>query len=125
MEQDHYHFLILLLEEFVIQLEIILTFLYGLLACKRVIGRYSSSPFIRSFVSRAFFAFFHLSPFEYLFATRPVKVVRDNFPGMKALLAVPIPRDSLAKVGVAAAIGDLPGKENGIFSIEDIQHEAR
>jgi hypothetical protein len=69
--------------------------------------------------------FLWLSPFQYLFDTRPVKVVRDNFPGMKALLAVPIPRDNLAKVGVAAAIGELPGKENGIFSIEDIQHDAR
>ncbi len=48
--------------------------------------------------------------------------MRETLPGMKALLAQPVARDDLAKVVVAAALGDVkPGPEHIIHIPEIIE----
>lgn len=65
-------------------------------------------------------------PLEMLLTLPPFKLARDNLPGMKALLAPPIARDSLARVAVAAATGgvDAVGPER-VLSVNDIAREDR
>ena len=62
---------------------------------------------------------------ETIFSTTPVKFVRDHVPGLKAILASPVSVENLAKVGVAAAIGDVSNRVGGVFTIDDIQTVAR
>lgn len=60
-------------------------------------------------------------PLESLFSLPPVRLLRDNVPGMQAVLARPIARDDLARVAVAAATGATPA---GVLSVDDIVREA-
>lgn len=59
-------------------------------------------------------------PLETIFSASPFRFVRDNVPGMQALLAQPVSVEDLAKVGVASAVGDISNRVDGIFHIEDI-----
>ncbi len=61
-------------------------------------------------------------PMETIFSLPPIQLLRNYLPGMKAILAPPIARDTLAKVAVSAALGET--SKTGILSIEDIVHEA-
>lgn len=64
-------------------------------------------------------------PLETVFSVAPIRFARDNLPGMKAILAPPVAVENLAKVGVAAAIGDISNRPGGVFTIDDIQTVSR
>ncbi len=52
-----------------------------------------------------------------------MRYLRNNVPGMQALLAPVVTREQLAKVAVSAAVGDIAPPQAGtpIFTIDDIK----
>lgn len=66
-----------------------------------------------------------IRPLEMVMSVSPVQYLRETLPGMKAILARPVSVEQLAKVGVAAALGDVYNRTDGIFHVEDIHTVAK
>jgi nucleoside-diphosphate-sugar epimerase len=64
-------------------------------------------------------------PLEWLFTGSFTGYLRERLPGMKAVLAPPISRDTVAKVAVAFAVGKIANKPNGIFTVEEMNEEVK
>jgi nucleoside-diphosphate-sugar epimerase len=66
-------------------------------------------------------------PLQALFSTPPIAALRDILPGMKAILAVPLPVDWVAEVAVEAALEGVEesgsSEEGRVLTVQDIIRE--
>lgn len=61
---------------------------------------------------------------ELLFSLPPVKLAREKIPGMQAILAQPVSVKALARVAVAAAIGEAQVGPDRILTTQLIHKES-
>lgn len=65
-------------------------------------------------------------PLSVITETKPLRCLRDRIPGMKAILSTPISRDSLGKVVVEAALGNVAvNSPDRVVNVEQLIDEAR